>query len=317
MSRLSLHSPLAKRMTIHAAQLLSRTYIRYGPTVGRRSMYEFYQKNLAWHACVQTVRMRDGPRIQLIMPDIISETIYLTGQWEPTITAYVRSALLPGEAFIDIGANIGYYALLASKLVGKNGRVYAIEASPSIFSQLAHNIAINGCANVVPIHAAAGSVPGMVPVFRGPQSNRGHTTIVASLSQKERLEQDGLVRCDRLDRLIDTEALKAARLIKIDVEGAERLVLSPLFESLDKFNKNTEWLLELSPEYCAGGQEDVDTIFNVFIAKGYRVYSIRNEYTPEFRLHPPRRIELNRLFESPRLRQCDVLMTRSPIENQR
>lgn len=52
------------------------------------------------------------------------------GQWEPTETSVLRSQLRPGDTFINVGANIGYYTVLGSKLVGENGHVIAFEPDP-------------------------------------------------------------------------------------------------------------------------------------------------------------------------------------------
>ena len=63
--------------------------------------------------------------------------------------------LEPGDVFIDVGANIGYYSLLASGLVGRAGRVFSIEAHPAIHTQLLRNVQMAPTNNISAIHAAA------------------------------------------------------------------------------------------------------------------------------------------------------------------
>jgi len=61
--------------------------------------------------------------------DFIGNIIYHFGVWEPHVSAYIQSRLKPGDAFCDIGANIGYYSLLASRAVGPRGAVIAVGPS--------------------------------------------------------------------------------------------------------------------------------------------------------------------------------------------
>jgi FkbM family methyltransferase len=248
--------------------------------------------------------------MDVVLPDIISSRIYLTGEWEAVITRYVRASLRHGDVFVDVGANIGYYSVMASRLVGASGRVFAVEASRRIFQRLARNIEINGCANITAINAAASDAKGELPIFLSAEGNLGHSTTVQSLASREGMMVEERVPANTLEQLVGTMNLRRARLIKIDVEGAERSVLTPLFASLGAFSGQTEWLLELSPEFSAGGQSDVDCIFGAFTEAGYRVYAIQNDYSARSTLNPPRRANLTLLNEPPTRRLCDVLISR-------
>jgi FkbM family methyltransferase len=301
-----------KDRVVRAARPATRAYVHYAPwRWGKRSAYEFFEKHLRSRPYATTVRTDFGGRIRLALPDLISMIIYLTGQWEPLIARYVRRALRPGDVFVDVGANIGYYTLLASQLVGADGRVFAVEASPSIFRRLEYNIAMNGCGNVCCLNAAAADSPGELPFYLSATHNLGHSTTVRQLADREHMRLEARVPADTLEALIGPENLRGARLIKIDVEGAEHTVLAPLFDSLDEFPRSTEWLLELSSDSSACGQDDIDTIFAAFTYHGYRAYGIRNEYEPDFLLDPPRDTGLRRLSEAPQVGLCDVLMSRN------
>jgi FkbM family methyltransferase len=220
--------------------------------------------------------------MRISLPDLISRTIYLTGRWEPVITEYVRSALKEGDTFVDVGANIGYYSLVASRIVCSSGKVFAVEASPSNYERMRQNLSLNGATNIRPINAAASDSRGELTLFLGPPDNRGHSTTVMSLADREGLQPEATVPADTLEELVGKQDLRNARLIKIDVEGAERAVLAPLFTSLEKFSPETEWLLELAPVYSASGQGDVDEIFDAFTSPGYYAYSIPNKYEHQF-----------------------------------
>jgi FkbM family methyltransferase len=295
-----------------AIRLATRAYIQNAPwAAGKSAAYKVFNDYVGWRPHRATVRTRYGDLMDLSMPDVVSSTIYLTGRWEPVITLYVRANLKSGDTFVDVGANIGYYSLVASRIVGSAGQVFAIEASKSIFARMMRNFALNGCTNVRAIHAAASSEKGELSIFLGDGLNLGHTTTVESLAKKKHLVFEDKVPADTLERLVGTQSLRHARFIKLDVEGAECRVLAPLFDSLDQFSARTEWLIELSPDYGAGGQEDVDRIYQAFMAAGYTAYAIQNEYRAEFFLSPPDKPVLKRLDAAPR-KLCDVLMTRLP-----
>jgi len=247
--------------------------------------------------------------MELATSDLVASTIYRTGHWEPIITEYIRRHLKPGDTFVDCGANIGYYSLIASRIVGRDGNVFSIEASERIFRNMLTNLELNRCVNVTPIHAAAAGEEGELPMFLAPESNLGHSTTVRSLADKEGMAFEKKVRANTLENLVGSAHLRNARMIKLDVEGAERAVLAPLFDSLDRFSARTEWLIELIPSFCAGGQDDVDTVFEAFRDAGYTAYHIPNNYDAGFILSPPATPALVPLQDSPR-GQCDVLMSR-------
>ena len=62
------------------------------------------------------------------------------GVWEPVITKYVADNLREGDVFIDVGADMGYYTILASRCVGASGKVFAVEASGGTYAKLLKNM---------------------------------------------------------------------------------------------------------------------------------------------------------------------------------
>ena len=116
-----------------------------------------------------------------------------------------------------------------------------------------------------------------------------------------------------MDGLIPCQQLFAARLIKVDVEGAEREVFEPLVDSLSNFSPTTEWLIELSPQYCPGGYSDTQWIFASFIQSGYRAYRMTNAYSIDTYLSDPQVSHLESLGSLPDS-QVDVLFTRRAID---
>jgi FkbM family methyltransferase len=140
---------------------------------------------------------------------------YWLGTYEETIQAAVSQAVRPGGVFFDVGANVGYYTLLASVLVGPSGRVVAFEPDPRNVSRLREHVRLNGADNVTIVDVAVADASGSER-FAG---DRGGLGGALAESGGER------VRTVTLDDAV-AGGLPAPGYVKIDVEGAEFRVLS-------------------------------------------------------------------------------------------
>ena len=76
-------------------------------------------------------------------PNILSEWLFFAGAWQPALTHWLVHRLQPGDIFVDVGANTGFFTLLAGSLVGERGGVVAIEASEQTMQKLCENVALN------------------------------------------------------------------------------------------------------------------------------------------------------------------------------
>ncbi len=124
------------------------------------------------------------------------------------------SLLNPGLTVYDIGANVGFYTLLASKYVGTQGQVYAFEPAPDNLLKLQRHVNINACRNARVLDCALSNQPGRANFddngsYTGKLSAHGKTT----------------VKLETLDGLLAAGRISPAQLVKIDVEGAELAVL--------------------------------------------------------------------------------------------
>ena len=142
--------------------------------------------------------------------------IFYFGVWEPAITAFVRRSLSSGDRFVDVGANIGYYTCLASQLVGPSGRVYAIEASPTIYETLLENLDLNEVANAHTLNYAVFDRETTLSVFQQGEGNIGQTSVFQSEDNKLIAKR---VKALPLHKLIDRQELYSARLVRIDGNG--------------------------------------------------------------------------------------------------
>ena len=228
---------------------------------------------IAWRPFRLRARMAYGAVFEAPLCEAIHTFCYFFGVWEPAVTALISDRLQPGDVFIDIGANRGVHALLASGRVGPAGLVYAIEASPTIFAMLRANLDHNGGTNVVATNIAVSDRAGTIAVYLHDQSNYGCTTIVApdAANGETRVE---MVETRPLGEIVSIEALRRARLIKIDVEGAEWLVLSGMAASLPLLARDVEILVEADPAALARHGASLPDLLALMRAGGFAPFRI-------------------------------------------
>ncbi len=257
---------------------LLRSYLRYVPGApGKEALWNrVVNPYLAWQSYRFVARTAFGRRLAGDTQDMIQQYIYYFGVWEPELTEWISKQLHAGDSFIDVGANIGYYSLLASTLVGETGTVTAIEASPAIFQQLCANLARNDVTNVRSVNVAASDRQEMRPLFRGPNHNRGET----SLFQGEGYLPDGMVQAAPLSAILQPREKNNARLIKIDVEGAEGAVLPELIPLASSTRADVEFIVEFHPQYLTTPGKTADDLIKLVCAAGFHPYCLENEYWP-------------------------------------
>jgi FkbM family methyltransferase len=292
-------APLGRRVllrTLRAAPV--------GQALGMR-IYNRLTRMIRQH---RRVRTYFGATIDCDLAELITMCIFHFGVWEPHISALIQSRVRPGDMFCDVGANIGYDTILAANLVGRCGRVVAIEASPSTFEKLLHNLRLNEATNVRAVQAAVTAVPGAVTLYRGLKRDSGRATTVASLGFEAECEVVGQPLTD----ILSQEERERLRFIKIDVEGAERPILSQLLDSIDLFPRELEILVEISAAASdSDGAAVSNEIFARFAGLGFQAYSVPNSYEIAETYLNFRGVELPTPIEFPSQQQQDVLFSRS------
>lgn len=254
-----------------------RAFVRYGPrgAARRRIWYGTVEPHFAWapHRFVASTRF--GDRFEGDTRDILQQYLYYFGVWEPNLTRLLRESLQPGDVFVDVGANIGYFTLLAARLVRPSGRVVAIEPSPRLHASLQRNLARNRVANVRALDVAVLDEAGRVPLYAGTAHHSGLTT-----TRPERgLELECSVDALPLSEILEPEEVQAARLIKIDVEGAEAAVVQSLRPLLPRCRDDLEVVVEVDAELLARQGRDPAALFAVFSEAGFHPYRLDNDYS--------------------------------------
>lgn len=188
------------------------------------------------HDITLTFNTGEGVRRVVLQldPDQMSQRIMLddlaAGRlYESETSNFVGAILRPGDTFIDIGAHVGYFTLLASALVGATGAVYCFEPEARNYAHLLDHLQVNQAWNVRPLHMAVGAEPGVADFHVNADNDGGHALwAVGNHPFNERTRQAPTVRrvfMTALDHLFAGHDLARLKAIKIDAEGAEHAIL--------------------------------------------------------------------------------------------
>jgi FkbM family methyltransferase len=214
----------------------------------------------------RTVATRHGFAMSLALGEHVDRSIWCQGEWEPLQTRLIGDILRPGDRFVDVGANIGYFSLLAARCVGPQGSVTAIEANADTHALLKANLALNGCANVDTRLVAVGEAPGRARIVSPEAGNAGADRVAFDA------DGAGTLEVERLDSLLGSAPV---RLIKIDIEGAEAKAIrgaGALLEGSDA----PDLVFEFTPEFLSATGDDPAALLGHLIRLGYRVSELTN-----------------------------------------
>jgi FkbM family methyltransferase len=167
------------------------------------------------------VRMRLHPYNNICEKRILFTPQYFDAQELEILAGRVRE----GFAFVDVGANVGWYSLCVARKAGPSSRILAVEPQPDIFDRLTYNIRQNPFGTVKAVACAVADKPGEVTLFIDPK-NRGESSVkIVGSSHMDAIRVPAVTLLDLLKR----EGFTRLDAIKLDVEGAEDLILDPFF----------------------------------------------------------------------------------------
>lgn len=242
---------------------------------------------LAWRDYPFVARSEFGAEFAGTTLDVIQRYIYYFGIWEPFVSRFVSRRISPGDVVLDIGANIGYMTLLAATAAGPQGRVVAIEASAGTYRKLKANVDRNHATQVKAIHGAVTDRVGTLTLFHAPGTNTGMTSTVRDFGVGGETVEAG-----PLQHWVSEEDIRRARLIKIDVEGAEIQVLESILPLLGIMSPKVEIVCEVSPDLIT--EEQLSSLMGRFRGAGFQFYSLPDD-TIENYLAPPAEVRAVRL----------------------
>ena len=244
-----------------------------------------------------------GATLRCDPADIVQRMILLFKVWEPGISTLIEENLHAGEVFVDIGANVGYDSLLAARCVGNSGTVIAIEASPRTYDVLRQNLSRNPVLSkpIRTANVAVSDKSGTLELYEFGRHNVGATTTLASRHGT----RFATVPAARLGDVLTADEKARVRLIKMDVEGAEPVILADILDHLADYPDDMDLIIEASPQ---DDPAQFRTVFERLKESGFTAWTIDNGYRNgwylRWRPSYPRR-----LGKPPRTKH-DLLLTR-------
>ena len=163
------------------------------------------------------------------------------GYYEPAVLEIIKRELKEGDVLVEIGAHLGYYTLILSKLVGPAGKIYAFEPDPNNFTLLKKNLEVNQIKNVVLERKAVSNRNGKMLFYPGKERSTHGSLIKGEYACGNPIEVDGL-------RLDDYPFKEKINLIKMDIEGEEFRALEGM-RSLILKTKPLKMISEFSPAF--------------------------------------------------------------------
>lgn len=183
----------------------------------------------------------DGGLVLGFPPGLPSAESLMQGRFEPEVTRVISSVLELGMTFVDVGANIGYYALLAGRICGPDGSVIAFEPDDAARAVLASNVAANSLDNVEICALAVSDRSERGRFFPADYEGGSLVQLGAGGAGVE-------VETTTLDDFFSRRGWPRVDVVKLDIEGAEMLALSGMAELCER-NPGVMLVMESNP-YC-------------------------------------------------------------------
>jgi FkbM family methyltransferase len=245
---------------------------------------------VCWHAglgvkakdTVRQVQTREHFTACVDLSDHAFRAIFFHGTYEPETTAILKGLAQPGQIWWDIGANIGWFTLLLSRLVGNEGRVEAFEPNAFTASLLGHAIAINGASNVRVNRVALGDTEAQATLFIPSEPGiveGGHGRPAMIRHADLRSFSEVSVRVDTIDALVASGSYPRPFGVKMDAEGFEGAIVA----GAKRLFAETPPMIVLSE---VNHREDClmkpDQLVSAIVDFGYRAFHVENleEYEP-------------------------------------
>lgn len=213
----------------------------------------------------RVLRVREGFLVEVDGSSQTGRMLYATGEYEAATTRVMKRLLEPGQTMVDVGANIGYFTLVAAQAVGPQGHIIAFEPAPAVRERLRRNLELNRATTVVVRDEALAAAPGVVEFYSGPEDDTGLASLRALPSSRRTT-----VTQARFDDLRDPD--RRIALIKMDVEGAEMAALEGMSGCLSR--DSPDLIVEVTDEYLKGMGASAAALVAFLTGHGYSMYRI-------------------------------------------
>jgi FkbM family methyltransferase len=217
------------------------------------------------------VRVEVEPHMSFLLnpADVVPVTILRTGEWQPEVWQALEPSLHEGSVFFDVGAHIGYFTMKAAPKVGAAGHVLAFEPNPETLKLLYDNVAANSAHNVIVEPIACTDKEETLTFYAAPVQNTGMSSLSKRNAEVEGAEapKSYMVQGRPIDAVVRQLNLARVDAIKIDVEGAEVVVLRGAVDTLKRFHPRL--VIEEIPEELGSFQTSMEDLSSLLHSVGY------------------------------------------------
>lgn len=234
-----------------------------------------YMSGRAWPGRLMRFTDGDGNRYVSLKNNFTSLAVAVLGQRDPHVMRFLRAGVRPGAVVLDVGANIGTYAIPLARLAGPCGCVVAFEPHRPTRACLRHNVRRNRLTNVVVVPSAAGERSGAAHLV--PTTNLGEVHLAPD-STRTGLPPTSVTT---IDAEVDRLALPRVDFVKLDIEGFELAALRGAARTLAD-NPDLVVQTEIVPAHAARYGFAVADLVRFFAGFGFHPCACDHEG----RLHP-------------------------------
>jgi len=196
------------------------------------------------------------------------------GIYEKYVTEIFKKLVRKGTVVVDVGANIGYYTLLAARLTGEKGKVYAFEPDPYNYGLLCKNIELNGYRNVIAAQKAVFSKSVRIPLFLDKKNLGAHSLSAENVDKADSIMIDALSLDDYFK-----EINSKIDIVKMDVQGSEMAVLEGMANTINQ-NRNIEIITEFWPTGLRNAHVSPRGFLEKLTEYGFALYQIGRTVDP-------------------------------------
>ena len=248
---------------------IKKYYEAYPPL--RKVLYYWLYSKL--HKKKLIVKEVQGSKMHLNLDDFgLSKQLFLNGIREPECTRIMKEQLKEGMTIAEVGANIGYYALMEASIIGNKGKIYAIEPFPPNFELLKKNIEINKYNDRFELHnIAISNQPGKTKLFIQDKHN------LCNMLESGACEGYVEVETKTLDDFI--QGKKLPDMIRMDIEGYEYFVLEGMKKTL-KDCEQCKMFIEIHPYQMYEKGLDYKKPIQMLFDSGFKPTHIVKEHGP-------------------------------------
>jgi FkbM family methyltransferase len=196
--------------------------------------------------------------------------------WEANYANAFCRLLKPGDTVLDIGANHGFYSLIAASRIAPGGRIHAFEPSRNFYELIRASVSVNGLGEVVSVHnVALGDSEGEVRLTYNPGWSGGANISMTEVPGAESGLDSEAVRCVVLDSYLGDQ-LPRVDVIKMDIEGAEGIALKGMTQIIDR-SPGLRMMMEFCPAMMSRFPCDAEFVVDFLRRREFLAWTIDDE----------------------------------------